>query len=237
MENSPKSANRERAQRILNATSDLITRYGYDKMSMNDVADAAGISKGAIYLHFASKDELFEAIFYREFRIYATHWYEHIMADPQGGTIGGIYKAVLYAVNRNPFITAVVKKDPRVLGNYLRKPDNLFTNMAAPGLLNEMVVALQEAGVIRRGLDPLLITYLMDMIAYGLVSLPDQKVASAIPPFDALMETIADMMDRLLTPPEGADSAAGKRVIEGWVEKMQAYFEQVDGTRDETGAQ
>ncbi|MCB0128879.1 MAG: TetR/AcrR family transcriptional regulator, partial [Caldilineaceae bacterium] len=174
MNNLQKSDNKARERRILDVTRDLIIRYGYDKMSMNDIADAAGISKGAIYLHFASKDELFEAIFYREFRAYAATWYERLMADPQGGTIGGIYKAVLYAVNSNPFITAVVKKDPRVLGNYLRKPDNLFANMTAPGLLDEMIVALQEAGVVRRDLDPRLVTHLMDMIAYGLVGLPDQ---------------------------------------------------------------
>lgn len=235
MSNLQKSDNKARETRILDATADLIIRYGYDKMSMNDIAAAAGISKGAIYLHFASKDELFEAIFYREFRVYAARWYEGIMANPQGGTIGGIYQAVLYAVNSNPFITAVVKKDPRVLGNYLHKPDNLFANMTAPGLLDEMVVALQEAGVIRRDLDPLLITHLMDMISYGLVGLPDQKAADAIPPFDALMETIAEMLDRLLTPPTGADSAAGKRVIQAWAGKIQEYFDRMESTGDSEG--
>ncbi|MCB0108844.1 MAG: TetR/AcrR family transcriptional regulator [Caldilineaceae bacterium] len=232
MNNLQKSDNKARERRILDVTRDLIIRYGYDKMSMNDIADAAGISKGAIYLHFASKDELFEAIFYREFRAYAATWYARILADPQGGTIGGIYQAVLYAVNSNPFITAVVKKDPRVLGTYLRKPNNIFANMTAPGLLDEMVVALQEAGVIRRDLEPLLITHIMDMLSYGLVALPDQKAADAIPPFDDLLATIAEMLDRLLTPPAGADSAAGKRVIAAWAGKIESYFDGVEATQD-----
>ncbi|HRW11454.1 MAG TPA: helix-turn-helix domain-containing protein [Caldilineaceae bacterium] len=227
-----KSDNKARESRILDATADLIIRYGYDKMNMNDIADAAGISKGAIYLHFASKDELFEAIFYREFRAYATQWYERVMTDPAGGTIGGIYKAVLYAVNSNPFMTAIVKKDPQILGKYLHKPNNLFSTMTSPGLVGDMVMAFQEAGVIRRDLDPQIISHIMDMISYGLVGLADQKAAAAIPPFDDLLAAIAEMLDRLLTPPEGADSAAGKCVIAAWADKIQDYFEGIDLTRD-----
>ncbi|MEZ4870018.1 MAG: TetR/AcrR family transcriptional regulator [Caldilineaceae bacterium] len=225
MANTTKSDNKEREERILNATAELIIRYGYDKMSMNDIADAAGISKGAIYLHFASKDELFEAIFYREFRAYAERWHERILADPQGGTIGGIYKATLYAINNSPFMTAVVKQDPRLLGNYLRKPNNIFAGMEAPSLRSEFITAMQAAGVVRRDIDPTVVAHIMDIISYGLVGIADTKPAAASPPFDEVMATIAEMMDRLLTPPAGADSEAGKRVLQSWADQMRDYFD------------
>lgn len=112
--NPNKADNPERAERILDAAAQLIIHYGYDKTSVSDIATAAGISKGAIYLHFASKDELFEALLYREVQSYAEHWFARIEADPQGGTIGGIYKAVLYALNQNSFMSAIVKQDPRL---------------------------------------------------------------------------------------------------------------------------
>ncbi|MCB0189420.1 MAG: helix-turn-helix transcriptional regulator, partial [Caldilineaceae bacterium] len=41
MNNLQKSDNKARERRILDVTRDLIIRYGYDKMSMNDIADAA----------------------------------------------------------------------------------------------------------------------------------------------------------------------------------------------------
>jgi AcrR family transcriptional regulator len=44
--------------RILNATERLLGRYGYRKMTMEDVADEAGIAKRTIYMHFASKEEV-----------------------------------------------------------------------------------------------------------------------------------------------------------------------------------
>jgi AcrR family transcriptional regulator len=43
---------------ILDAVDGLLARYGYNKMTMEDVARQVGIGKGTIYLHFKSKQEL-----------------------------------------------------------------------------------------------------------------------------------------------------------------------------------
>jgi AcrR family transcriptional regulator len=43
---------------ILDATDRLLARYGYRKMTVEDIAVEAGIGKGTIYLHFASKEEV-----------------------------------------------------------------------------------------------------------------------------------------------------------------------------------
>ena len=43
---------------ILDAADHLLARYGYRKMTMDDIAQEVGIGKGTIYLHFASKEEV-----------------------------------------------------------------------------------------------------------------------------------------------------------------------------------
>ncbi len=43
---------------ILDATDRLLARYGYRKMTVDDIATEVGIGKGTIYLHFSSKEEL-----------------------------------------------------------------------------------------------------------------------------------------------------------------------------------
>ncbi len=43
---------------ILDAVDVLLGRYGYGKMTVDDVAREVGIGKGTIYLHFESKEEL-----------------------------------------------------------------------------------------------------------------------------------------------------------------------------------
>lgn len=47
---------------ILSISAKLFLEKGFDKTSMNDIAATAGISKGAIYHHFQSKDEIIKAV-------------------------------------------------------------------------------------------------------------------------------------------------------------------------------
>jgi AcrR family transcriptional regulator len=51
----PKSAVKDA---ILDATDRLLARFGYRKMTVDDIAAEAGIGKGTIYLHFSSKEEV-----------------------------------------------------------------------------------------------------------------------------------------------------------------------------------
>ncbi len=49
-------------QEIIDAAARLFARYGFKKTSIDDVALAARIGKGSMYLHFASKEELFAEV-------------------------------------------------------------------------------------------------------------------------------------------------------------------------------
>jgi len=43
---------------ILDATDRLLARFGYKKMTIDDLAREVGIGKGTVYLHFSSKEEI-----------------------------------------------------------------------------------------------------------------------------------------------------------------------------------
>ncbi len=43
---------------ILDATDRLLARFGYKKMTIDDLAREVGIGKGSVYLHFSSKEEI-----------------------------------------------------------------------------------------------------------------------------------------------------------------------------------
>lgn len=49
---------KEVREAILDATDQFLARSGYKKMTIDDLAQAVGIGKGSVYLHFASKEEL-----------------------------------------------------------------------------------------------------------------------------------------------------------------------------------
>jgi len=56
------STNDDGRQSILDEAESLFARYGFKKTSIEDVAKAARIGKGSVYLHFASKEELFAEV-------------------------------------------------------------------------------------------------------------------------------------------------------------------------------
>src|SRR6185369_11823974 len=43
---------------ILDATDELLIKFGYKKMTIDDLAREVGIGKGSVYLHFESKEEI-----------------------------------------------------------------------------------------------------------------------------------------------------------------------------------
>lgn len=69
----------ETVRKILDVSTQLFLEKGYEKTSMQDIVNALGMSKGAVYHHFKSKEELFSQVvenFYSK-----SDWFAEIAAD------------------------------------------------------------------------------------------------------------------------------------------------------------
>ncbi len=58
----PKKKADETHRRILQAALDCFTRHGYHATTMDDIAAESSTSKGTLYWHFSSKDDLLESV-------------------------------------------------------------------------------------------------------------------------------------------------------------------------------
>jgi TetR/AcrR family acrAB operon transcriptional repressor len=224
--------NIERQQQILDAAAAVIIRFGYDKTTMGDIAEAAGASRRTVYLYFSGKEQLFEALLYHEYMLYAQTWLEQIETDPRGGTIGGFYRATYHAVNCHPLIAAMLRRDRRVIGNYLRKRDNLFAQMVSEVNTTGFFQAMQAAGAIRQDIDAAVILHIVEMLSYGQLTIGDFKAPDQFPPYDAVMEALADVMDRALMPADGGNSEAGKAIIRQITAAARAQLERIKQAKD-----
>jgi len=61
---------RETQARLLDAAEEVFVRDGYESAQLDEIAAAAGRSKGAVYTHFKSKEDLFLALFEHRTRSY-----------------------------------------------------------------------------------------------------------------------------------------------------------------------
>ncbi len=72
---------------ILNVVSKLIAEKGFANVSMNDIVGASGVSKGGIYWHFKSKDDIIiaivESIFTEQMTFLETVLAKNARADDQ----------------------------------------------------------------------------------------------------------------------------------------------------------
>ncbi|MEZ5893278.1 MAG: TetR/AcrR family transcriptional regulator [Parvularculaceae bacterium] len=59
----PAKKSPEKAQALLAAAGAVFARHGYRSATIDQVAEAAGVAKGTVYLYFASKEDLFFALF------------------------------------------------------------------------------------------------------------------------------------------------------------------------------
>ena len=203
----------EREQHLLDAAVKLLCEYGFDKTTVADIAGAAGVSKGAVYLHFESKDALIAALIMREMQAYARHWVEAVEADPLGGKIGTMYRCALKALSDSPIMAALLRRDAKVFGAYLCRPDHLLKAGRSGGTRKEFVLAMQRAGAIRPDLDPAVTAHILSMLSYGLVSMGQVMNQAEIPPVADLLEGIAGLLERALAPADGGNSEAGKAIV------------------------
>jgi TetR/AcrR family acrAB operon transcriptional repressor len=73
----------------------------------------------------------------------------------------------------------------------------------------------------------------MNMLAYGLISMDEVMPADAIPPIEDIIEGIADLMERALTPDDGGNTEIGKTIVRQIFEASRQRFEQMRNPEQE----
>jgi TetR/AcrR family acrAB operon transcriptional repressor len=92
--------------------------------------------------------------------------------------------------------------------------------------------ALQAAGAIRQDIDAAVILHIVEMLSYGQLTIGDFKPSDQFPPYDAVMEALADMMDRALMPADGGNSEAGKAICRQITAAARAQMERIKQAKD-----
>lgn len=217
----------QRETRILDAAASLIAHYGYDKTTVEEIARSASVSKGAVYLHFRSKEQLFEALLMRESDVLIERYFELLDSDPQGVTIFNIYRYGLEVTDESPLVKAMFTNDRRVLGDYLRhvRDTPAYKQISSFGI--EAVRQFQQAGLIRPDIDAEAVSYLLNAIRYGLLAMDEYTPGGQAPSIKQLGAALAQMLDRGLAPREGeGDQTAARATLQRLLDAKEQFIAQ-----------
>lgn len=106
--------------RILDATLRAASRLGLARLSMDDVAREAGLSRQAVYYHFASRDELIAATILREEQAFLDGMVRETRDHTElEDALRAAIRAALVAAREHPLLDRLLATEPEVLLPFL----------------------------------------------------------------------------------------------------------------------
>jgi len=212
----------DRRTRLLDAAEDLFVRWGFNKTSVEDIAQESGVSKGAVYLEFPGKEELLRAVLCREFARFAADWLARIESEPGEWSFARMFQHHLAAIQARPLMLALSTRDRQALGGFLRRETELSRALNAHS--EEFVAGLQAAGVVRDDIPPRAAAYVLNAIDYGLILAdevvpPEQRV-----PFDEALQALGLLLDRGLDSGKRASRPRVLKVMRTMAGRIRRQF-------------
>ncbi|WEK62805.1 MAG: TetR/AcrR family transcriptional regulator [Candidatus Microbacterium colombiense] len=156
----------ERRERILDAAERLILAHGFDTMAVAEIAESSGIGKGAVYLEFAGKREVLDAVLRRALERLRQRVQDDVGDDHRLSTA---YRATARAVVADPLMTAAFLDDAGVLGRHVESISGPRYRARHLGVI-EWVRALQQRGAIRAEVDAEHLALALSSATIGLLS-------------------------------------------------------------------
>jgi AcrR family transcriptional regulator len=182
----------ERASRILDAAVTLLLRWGYARVTMDDIALEAGVGTGTLYLHWKRKEALFESVLLRELHVLWGDLIQRIRDAPADVVLHRCLPMLLRAVKERPLARALFTRDIALLGK-LSHDRLMEQSQQLPGA-NTFLMTLRELGVLRADVDPTVQAHAFSAIWTGFVLVDTlvrpKEYASLEVQLDALAQTI-----------------------------------------------
>lgn len=212
---------------ILDNAADLVVRHGFDRVTTAEIAKAAGVAKGVLYLRFTSKDELLNALLDREFANAVRAVTELIDEDHCGGLLSRLYVHSLRAVHASPVLTAfygAAHGESRAVTRLVRHRSGSrypARELVGVAFLNE----LHRAGMIRADVDPATLARLLAVWSIGIAtSAPHDDL-------DDLIICIGQLIERAIDA-DVTDSSPGKLAF---TELARVLIDQAEQDLQSTG--
>lgn len=148
-------------QQILDAARRVFHERGVSRTTLEQIAKAANVTRGAVYWHFANKTELFFAMREQISLPLLDRWHNLILADNQGDPLDGIEQTI-----RELFQAILEREDVRQMFEimflrceYVDDFAGVLAELNKPGIdfLAKSITAYRRAeakGTLRPGLDP-----------------------------------------------------------------------------------
>lgn len=217
----------QRADALLDAASELLSRVGSRGLRIDEVARRAGVGKGTVYLHWASREHLVLAVGAREAAAMYGTVVAAIRADPAEAALHRYLRRHFLEAMRRPIFKSIFITDHPDLSALVSHPERVKLLEERLAASRDHLAALRDHRLLRQDQDLAEIDYGTQAIAYGFFAsaplLPDDPSSTVEDRADLLAEIIRRSFEPARPPAPDRYAAAAPRTADAF-ERLAAAF-------------
>ena len=185
----------QRREEIIQAAEQVFFSKGFDRSTMDDVAEKAELSKGTLYLYFASKEDLHMAVARKSIHLLREHTQKAIEGEGSAleklGRMGSscIEFSRTYP-DRMKAIMTLEELEPMALSASVSDVQEMIYHESTVGSVIELVEQGVREKVIRSDIPPLLVAHTLWMTVLSVIRFVTMK--------SGLLEVLELSQDQLL---------------------------------------
>jgi AcrR family transcriptional regulator len=157
----------QRADRILDTARDLLLSWGYRRVTIDELARRAGVGKGTIYLHWRSREEVFQAVSAREAAAMADGIVDAIRNDPAEVALHRYLRRLFVEAMNRPVLRALYTRDADTLGTFLAASHHHRLEESKLDVNRDYLSVLAAEGLLRPDLNLADLDYTLPTIVFG----------------------------------------------------------------------
>lgn len=216
----------ERRERLLVAARDLALEQGWPATTVSDIANRVGIGKGAVYLEFATKAAILDALINHGMGALGAEVRRRVLEADGVVGLSAIYRFSVEALLADPLMRAFFLGDEDVLGGHVRSvADGRYQQRF--DWLGEYLSHLQQAGLIAAGVDLPSVTRMLSVFTIGLLHAPGTLGATTDEELRSSVALFSGIVERGLATEVPADAVAAREAQLAMIERLEAQLDQL----------
>lgn len=222
-----------KAARILDSARELVLDHGAHKVTVSEIARAAGVGKGTVYLYWPAKEDLILGLFARELLTFLDEIIARITADPATVLPRRLAPLLIRTGLRLPLARRVQNGDADLLRLLTQQAGDreLFARTTPSALCQADMPILHRHGLIRQDRPLPDQAYAVHAVLTGFGAAMSDPATAAFgvdDPDQVLADAVAQLLEPPVSPGEPAIAAAAEETVAVLRQVQEAVLELIE---------